>query len=89
MKQTKAYQIIIKDLDTTGKTVHDKTANAIIAGVDTASIVLTKANILEMASTVDSAENAVRETKKSVVKKVMANGFGDMLKDIMGDLKDE
>lgn len=88
MKQTKGYQIIIKDLDT-GKTVHDETANAIIAGVDTASIVLTKANVMEIDSAVNSAENAVKETKKSVIKKFIANGFGDMLKDIMGDLKDE
>ena len=88
MKQTKGYQIIIKDLDT-GKTVHDKTANAIIAGVDTASIVLTKANVMEIDNAVNSAENAVKKTKKFVVKKFIDNGFGDMLKDIMGDLKDE
>ena len=88
MKQTKGYQIIIKDLDT-GKTIHDKTANAIIAGVDNSSIVLTKANVMEIDSAVDSAEKAVKETKKSVVEKFIANGFGDMLKVIMGDLKDE
>lgn len=88
MEQTKGYQIIIKDLDT-GKTVHDITASAIIAGVDTASIVLTNANVMEIDNAVNSAEKAVKETKKFVVKKFITSGFGDMLKDIMGDLKDE